>query len=267
MKLLDNTKTEFHGRNITEVVVPLQLRVKHPTNLAWFDAILGGGFTPSTCWLLSGDSGVGKSSLSLTISDALSKQGHTVLYNGREESVYQVRMATERLGLTSGFVYGEDVMVDELIEHCREMQSKMAPGKQFFLVVDSLQCLDSGAYDTGKRTKNTPVQCAQKLIGWAKETYAVLIMINHVTKEGKLAGENTILHAVDGHVHFSFDRDKKSETFGERVLNKNKDRFGPAVPAVVVEMGPGGRLSLKDAVPVEASVEEDEEDDLLMAAE
>lgn len=249
MKLLDNTKSEFHGRNIVEVVVPEQLRTKHPTSLEWFDAVLGGGFTPSTCWLLSGDSGVGKSTLTLTIANALTGQGHTVLVNGREESVYQVRMATERLGLCNGFVYGEDVMVDDVIEHARSIQAKLPPGKQFFLVVDSLQCLDSGQYDTGKRTKNTPVQCAQKLIAWAKETYGVLIMINHVTKDGKISGENTLLHAVDAWIHFSFDRDKKSETYGERVLSKSKDRFGPNVPPMIVEMGLGGRLGLKSDEP------------------
>jgi DNA repair protein RadA/Sms len=244
LKLLDVSKSPYHGRNITECEVPAQLRVKHATGIPWIDEVVGGGFTPSTCWMVTGDSGAGKSTLMLTVADALTRAGHVVLYNGREESVYQVRMTTERLGLQDGFTFGEDVMVDDVVAHARSVQARN-PGKRAFLVVDSLQCLDSGAYDTGRRTKNTPVQCAERLIGWAKETYGVLVLINHVTKEGHFAGDNTLLHAVDAWMHLGFERDKKSELFGERVLSKRKDRFGAAVSPVVVEMGEGGRLSRK----------------------
>lgn len=263
MKLLDVAKTKYHGKNITSVEVPPELRVKMRTGIEFVDFILGGGVTPSTAWMVTGDPGVGKTTLMLTVADAFTRSGHVVLYNGREESVYQVKMATERLGLTDGFIFGEDLFVADLVAHAEELQKKLAKEnatrpiekqRRVILIPDSLQCLDSGKYDTGRKTKNTPVQCVQELIKWVKgqnvkgkekPVFGALMFINHVTKDGHFAGDNTILHAADAHLHFGFDRGKKSETYGERILTKPKDRFGPAIPPIVVDMGQGGRLSQK----------------------
>jgi DNA repair protein RadA/Sms len=264
MKLLDVAKTKYHGKNITSVEVPPELRVKVKTGVEFIDFVLGGGVTPSTAWMVTGDPGVGKTTLMLTIADAFTKAGHVVLYNGREESVYQVKMATERLGLTEGFIFGEDLFVADLVAHAEELQKGLAKHnvgvpiekqRRVIVIPDSLQCLDSGKYDTGRKTKNTPVQCVQELIKWVKgqnvkgnqkPVFGALMFINHVTKDGHFAGDNTILHAADAHVHFGFDRGKKSPTYGERILTKPKDRFGPAIPPIVLEMGLGGRLAKKE---------------------
>jgi len=263
MKLLDVSKTRFHGKSIDDVVVPPELRVKHRTGIDWMDFVLGGGFTPSTCWMLTGSPGAGKTTAALTVADALSKQGHQVLVNGREEIVYQVKMTCERLGV-GGFTFGEDVFVEEVIQHAVKLQKRATLGKRTFLIVDSLQCLDDSQYDTGKRTKNTPVRCAEQLIKWAKDTYGVLIFINQVTKGGVFVGDNVLLHAVDGRIELVFDRDKKSDTYGERLLIKSKDRFGPAVPPMVIEMGIGGKLAQKI---VDETEDTDAEEDVAQAAE
>lgn len=278
MKLLDVHKTKYHGRNINEVEVPPELRVKVKTGNEWLDFILGGGVTPSTAWMLTGDPGVGKTTLVLTIANALTKQGHIVIHNGREESVFQVKMTAERLGLSDGFIIGEDLYVQEVIKHAEHWQAKLAKEnanlpiekqRRVIVMPDSLQTLDDGKYDTGRRTKNTPVNCAVELIKWAKNhnikpnekrVYGVLMFINQVTKSGEFVGDNTLLHAVDAQLCFGFDRRKKSETYGERMLTKTKDRFGPAIPPVFIEMGEGGRLTRK-------IVEEEEKDDDEVEAE
>jgi predicted ATP-dependent serine protease len=274
MKLLDVAKTKYHGKNITDVSVPPELRVKLQTNIPFIDFALGGGFTPSTAWMVTGDPGCGKTTLMLTIANAYTKQGHVVLYNGREESVFQVRMATERLGLKEGFIFGEDLFVGDLVAHAKKLQAGLAKEnkplpiekqRRVIIVADSLQCLDSGKYDTGRKTKNTPVQCAEELIKWAKcdgvpekdRVYGVMTFINHVTKSGNFAGDNTLLHAVDARLHFGFDRNKKSENYGERVLTKTKDRFGPAAPPMVIEMGPGGVLQQKEVDVDEQDIDEE----------
>jgi len=274
MKLLADTKSKFHGKNIMTVVVPPELRIKVKTGEEFIDYTLGGGLTPSTCWMISGDSGCGKTTFVLTIANLLTKQGHVVLYNGREESVYQVKMTCERLGVNDGFIMGEDVFVDDVIDHAKRIQTSLAKEnakeadiskhRRVIIIADSLQALDSGKYDTGRKTKNTPVQCASALIGWAKgvgegETSGIMLFINHVTKGGHFAGDNTLLHAVDAHIHLGFDRNKKSDTFGERIITKMKDRFGPAVAPMVVEMGEGGRLSKKELDVVESDDEDEEE--------
>lgn len=279
MKLLDVHKTKYHGRNVNEVEVPPELRVKVKTGVEWLDYILGNGATPSTAWMLQGDPGVGKTTLVLTIADALTKQGHIVIHNGREESVYQVKMTAERLGLTDGFIIGEDLYVDDLIKHAEAWQAKLAKEnaklpleqqRRVIVMPDSLQCLDDGKYDTGRRTKNTPVNCATSLIKWAKNqnikpdvkrVYGILMFINQVTKDGNFVGDNTLAHAVDARLEFGFDRGKKSPTYGERMLRKIKDRFGPAIPPVIIEMGEGGRLAKKDPPVEEADNSEDNSED------
>jgi len=255
MKLL-NVSSVKRGTNINDVVVPEALRQKDATGLEWIDEALGGGFTPSTAMMLTGDPGCGKTTMLLTIANALTKQGHVVLYNGGEESPFQVKMTVERLGLKDGFVWGEDVFVKDVIEQAKTLAKKLKPGKRVYLFVDSLQCLDTGKYDTGRVTKNTPVQCCEELIGWAKETFGVLVFINHVTKNGNFSGSNTIKHAVDIHAHFGFDKDKKSETFGERVLDISKNRFGVKKSPLPVEMGTNGRLSPKVMLDVETEVDQ-----------
>jgi predicted ATP-dependent serine protease len=225
------------------------------------DTLLGGGFTPSIAGFITGDPGAGKSTLVRTLADALTKQGHIVLYNCVEESPFQVKMACERLGLEAGFVIGDDIFVADVIEHAKALQKKVKKGKKVFVFVDSLQMLDDGRFDTGKTNKATPVNCGKALIEWAKETFGVVLWVHQVTKAGEFVGDNTLKHAVDMHLHFGFDRDKKSDTFGERVLSKKKDRFGPAASPMVMDMGNGGRLSIKHME------ESSEEDDLDIAAE
>jgi len=281
MKLLDDTKSKFHGKNIMTVVVPSELRIKLRTGEPFIDLAFGGGITPSTCWMVTGDPGCGKTTLMLTIANLLTKQGHVVLYNGREESVYQVKMACERLEVNDGFIMGEDVFVDNVTDHAKKIQASLAKinakepdiskHRRVVIIADSLQALDSGKYDTGRKTKNTPVQCASSLIAWAKgakegEASGVMLFVNHVTKSGHFAGDNTLLHAVDAHIHFGFDRNKKSESFGERVLTKSKDRFGVAAPPMVVEMGVGGKLARK-IVDESEDENEDGEDEIDQAAE
>lgn len=274
MKLLDVAKTKYHGRNINECEVPPELRVKVKTGIPFIDFAIGGGYTPSTTWMITGDPGCGKTTLMLTKANAFTKAGHVVLYNGREESVYQVKIAVERLGLNEGFIFGEDLFVGDLVAHAKKLQASLAKEnktlpierqRRVILIADSLQCLDSGKYDTGRKTKNTPLQCAEELIKWAKcegvsekdRVFGIMAFINHVTKSGNFSGTNALLHAVDARLHFGFDRNKKSDTYGERILTKTKDRFGPAAPPMVIEMGEGGVLQQKDVDVTEQDVDDE----------
>lgn len=251
MKLLDVSKSIVRGTNILDVEVPPKLRVKHPTSIDWIDMALGQnqygvGFTPSTSGFITGSPGAGKTTLMLTIADALTSQGHVVLLNGGEESVFQMRLTCERLGFRHGFEIGDNVFVDDLLDHARSLLAKVKSGKALFVFQDSLQVLDDGAYDTGKTTKRTPINCAVKLIKFAKETYSCVTWVHQVTKSGVFVGDNQVKHAVDTHINLGFDLNKKSATFGERVLDVKKNRFGTVIHPIIIEMGEGGRLSKKD---------------------
>lgn len=213
------------GSNILELEVPEALRNKKKTGISWFDDALGGeGFTPSSCMMLTGGPGCGKTTMILQLADSITKAGHIALMNTGEESLYQIRMVTERLKLKHGFVPGQDIMVSDVLSHADELRAKN-PKKQVFILQDSLQTLDDGKYTNGT-TGATPLRCCEMLTSWAKETYGIVVFVGQVTKGGEFAGKNAIKHAIDIHGHLFFDDNTKSETYGERLYEVQKNRFG-----------------------------------------
>jgi DNA repair protein RadA/Sms len=214
------------GSNILDVRVPEQLRTRHKSGITWFDDALGGtGFAPSTSMMLTGGPGCGKTTLLLQLADSLSQQGHVALFNTGEESLYQVKLVAERLKLKKGFICGQDTMAAAVIAHARELQAANK-GKQVFIIQDSLQTLDDGKYGNGGTTGATPLRCCEMLTDWAKSTYGIVVFIGQVNKNGDFSGKNGIRHAVDVHTKLYFDDEKNSETYGERLFETTKNRFG-----------------------------------------
>jgi DNA repair protein RadA/Sms len=227
------------GTNILDIEVPKALRDRKKVGISWFDDALGGeGFVPSQVMMLTGTPGAGKTTLLLQLADAITKAGHICLYNTGEESLYQVKMVTERLGLRSGFVVGQDTLVTDLLAHADSLR-KANPGKQVFILQDSLQTLDDGKWKDGTNSMTT-VRATEMLTDWAKSTYGVVIFIGQVTKSGDFAGKQTILHAVDVRGQLYIDEEKKSETFGERIFEVTKNRFGCSGRAYVLGIGKTG---------------------------
>jgi predicted ATP-dependent serine protease len=130
-------------------------------------------------------------------------------------------------------------MVDDLLEHADELRKKN-PSKQVFILQDSLQTLNDGKYKDGGTTGNTPLRCCELLTDWCKENYGICIFVGQVTKGGEFAGKNQIKHAIDVHGHLFFDDDKKSETYGERLYEVNKNRFGCAGKTYVIGIDSNG---------------------------
>jgi len=213
------------GTSISDIEVPEALRNRKKVGLEWFDDALGGdGFVPSSVMMLTGTPGAGKTTLLLQLADTITKAGHIALYNTGEESLYQVKMVAERLGLRTGFVVGQDTLVPELLAHADFLRTAN-PGKQVFILQDSLQTLDDGKWKDGANSM-TPVRATEMLTDWAKSNYGVVIFIGQVTKSGDFAGKQTILHAVDVRGQLFIDEEKKSDTYGERIFEVTKNRFG-----------------------------------------
>ena len=223
------------GTNILTIEVPPALELKRSTGIKWFNEALGGqGLTPSTSMMLTGSPGVGKSTFFLQLADALTGEGHTVLMNTGEESLYQVRMVAKRLNLRHGFVAGQDIYVGDLLAHADALRKKK-PQKQVIILQDSLQTLNDGYYKDGGTTSNTPIRCCEALTNWAKAAYdlpdgsqsfGIVIFVGQVNKSGEFSGKNGIKHMVDVHGSLYFDEDPKSETYGQRLFEIYKNRFG-----------------------------------------
>jgi DNA repair protein RadA/Sms len=227
MKLNVKRDDIVFGTNILDLRVPSKLRERHPCGVDYIDAAFGGeGFTPSTISLFTGEPGAGKTTLMLTLANALTSQGYTCLFNTAEESLYQVKLTCERLELTSGFVAGQESYVPRLIKNC-DMLRKKFPERPFFLIVDSLQTLNDGKYGEENTNSQSAVRSLQMLTDYAKEHYINVICIGQVNKSGNMAGSQKLKHMVDAMLHLSIE--KKDEDFkGLRVLETVKNRFGGA---------------------------------------
>jgi DNA repair protein RadA/Sms len=239
MNLTVGIKGLKRGTTIGELTVPDALRDRKKTGLGFFDDAIGGeGFVPSSVMMLTGTPGAGKSTLLLQLANAITGSGHIALFNTGEESLYQVKMVAERLKLKNGFVVGQDLMVDDLLGHADHLRKKN-PGKQVFILQDSLQTLDDGKY-TGGTNSMTPVRCTEMLTNWAKANYGIVCFIGQVTKSGDFAGKQTILHAVDVRGQLYIDEEKKSETYGERIFEITKNRFGCAGKSYILGLDKTG---------------------------
>ena len=239
MNLNVGVKGLKHGTNISAIEVPKALRDRKKSGLEFLDDALGGeGFVPSSVMMLTGTPGAGKTTMMLQMADAITKSGHICLYNTGEESLYQVKMVAERLKLKHGFIAGQDTLVPDLLEHADALR-KANPGKQVFILQDSLQTLDDGKWKDGANSM-TPVRCTEMLTDWAKSTYGVVAFIGQVTKGGDFAGKQTILHAVDVRAKLYIDEDKRSETYGERIFEVTKNRFGCNGRSYILGMRPTG---------------------------
>ena len=229
--------------NILDIKVPEFMRQRKNTGISWVDNAYGdgekSGLVPTSVVMLTGTPGAGKTTLLLQIADSITKLGHVCLYNTGEESLYQVRMVTERLGIKNGFICGQDIMVPDLLTKADNIK-KLNPGKQVFILQDSLQTLNDGKYKDGGTTANTPLRCTEILTDWTKSTGSIMMFIGQVTKGGDFAGKNAILHAVDVRAKLYIDLDKKSETYGERLFEVTKNRFGRAGTAYIVNMEKNG---------------------------
>lgn len=243
MKLNVNLKELEHCTNIIDLEVPPELEVTIPSGVEWIDIALGGeGFTPSTAMLFTGDPGAGKTTTLLRLADSLTGQGHVCLYNMGEESPLQVRKVVKRLGLKNGFYIGQDEMTENIIEHAKKIM--MIPknlGKQFFLIQDSLQAANDGKYGSGNTNGNTQLRVTETLTDFAKERpFPVVIVVGHVTKGNVFAGKQQVKHAMDVHAHLSVDMREKSETYGYRLFQVQKNRFGSAGITFILEMNSKG---------------------------
>jgi len=237
MKLNVKTETDKEIINIFDIDVPIQLKNKISTGLDYFDTAIGGkGFTPSMVTLFTGTPGAGKTTMMLELANSMTGNGCNVLFNTAEESLYQLKMTVERLSLRHGFKAGQETNVNKLLANCKEMMDA-EPGKPFFVIVDSLQCLVNG--DGNNHSASSTQKCLQKITDFCKEHYCNAIVIGQVTKNGSMAGRNVLKHMVDSMISLSVE-EKDEDLMGCRILRVNKNRFGGAGHIMILTLKSAG---------------------------
>ena len=227
------------GTTLQDITVPESLRTKISSGLDFFDAAVGGeGFTPSAVTLFTGEAGAGKTTMTMMLADSLSRGGNTVVFNTAEESLLQVKMTADRLRLIGNFKVGSEVHVPTLLSKCDALRAKN-PGKPFFLIVDSLQCMDDGHYPDGQINSKSTERALTQFTDWAKSNLTNPIIIGQVTKGGNFQGSNTLKHMVDAMIHLSVER-KDPDLAGARILETTKNRFGSSGVKQIMAITDGG---------------------------
>ncbi|MEA5000446.1 MAG: DNA repair protein RadA [Endomicrobiaceae bacterium] len=207
---------------LNDVSVKSFERVK--TGISEFDNMIGGGIVPGSLILLGGAPGIGKSTLMLQVSSALSQNG-TVLYISGEESLSQVKSRAERLKVSKGNIF---LASETNLENIIDAINKTEPA---FLVIDSIQTTYHPEFTSAPGSVGQIRECSAELLRIAKSKHITVFLLGHVTKDGDLAGPRILEHIVDTVLYFE---NEKQQVY--RILRAYKNRFGPTSEIGIFEM-------------------------------
>ncbi len=206
---------------------------RHVTGIGEFDRVTGGGLVPGSAILIGGDPGIGKSTLLLQAVCTLSKKNTRCVYVSGEESIDQVRMRAQRLGLA-------DAPVElAAATNVRDIVASVEDEQVSLLIIDSIQTMFIDTIDAAPGTVTQVRTSAQEIIRVAKTRGITVIFVGHVTKDGQIAGPRVLEHMVDTVLYFEGER---SHQF--RILRAVKNRFGPTDEIGVFEMASEGLVEV-----------------------
>ncbi len=229
-------------QKITEISSSIDTRTM--SGLTEWDRVLN-GTVPGQAILISGEPGIGKSTLLLQIAQKLAEQG-TVLYVNGEESSSQVKLRAERLEIDSENLYLFSETDIDQISQTIETQSPL------FLIVDSLQTLHSDNLDSSPGSLPQLRECTHRIVNLCKSNQITSLLVSHVTKDGSIAGPKAIEHLVDTVLFL------ESDTRGiYRVLRSFKNRFGSTDEAGFFEMHSKGLIPADDLSEAFLSIHEE----------
>lgn len=220
-----------------------------------FDRVLGGGIVPGSLILISGDPGIGKSTLllqsamriatssRLTVHSSQNKKSvnsepkteNSVLYVTGEESAEQVKLRADRISKIPDNLY---IMATTVVEAAVAACEKINPT---LLIVDSVQTLTSQKLSGSAGSVGQVREVSQVLQRFAKSTHTAVFIVGHVTKEGSIAGPKVLEHLVDAVCHMEGDG-----MHAFRLLRSLKNRFGSTFEVGVFEMQDSGMVEVSN---------------------
>ena len=222
VKIRASSKAEL----LADTALPAYMRSK--TGMGELDRVLGGGLVEGSVVLLSGEPGIGKSTLLLQISDVLSRD-KKVLYISGEESKGQIKLRAERLGIKTGELYIlTETNLDGIEAECKRLSPNV-------LIVDSIQTIYSERFTSVAGSITQVRECAMSFISYAKESGAAVFLVGHINKEGGISGPKVLEHMVDAVLYFEGDRRQ-----AYRIIRAIKNRYGSTNEIGVFGMGDRG---------------------------
>ncbi|MCO5215013.1 MAG: DNA repair protein RadA [Thermomicrobiales bacterium] len=214
-----------------------------PLGISEFNRVLGGGLVPGALVLIGGDPGIGKSTLILQAAGQLANDGAHVIYVSGEESVQQIKLRADRLGVDSANVL---LMAETDLDTILGVADDVRPS---LLVVDSIQTVMIDELDSTAGSVSQVRESTGRIMQWAKSSGVPVFIIGHVTKEGAIAGPRVLEHMVDAVLYLEGDRFHQY-----RIMRAVKNRFGSTDEVGVFEMAGSGLREVRN--PSEAFLEE-----------
>ena len=205
------------------------------TGIKELDRVFGGGITEGGVTLLSGEPGIGKSTITLKICEGMAETKKYVLYVSGEESAQQIAARAKRTGIKNENI---GIITETNLESIIATLEENKPG---FAVIDSIQVLSSGDIPSLAGSINQVRYCTETLTNYAKNTNTPILIIGHVTKDGNLAGPKILEHLVDTVLLIEGER---FQNF--RIIRGIKNRFGSVSEIGIFEMTEHGLEEVKN---------------------
>ncbi len=198
-----------------------------------FNRVLGGGLVPGSLMLTGGDPGIGKSTLLLQVSAMVAQAQGKVVYVSGEETLHQIKLRAERLGIKGENLY---LLAETDLGVILNQIEELSPS---LVVIDSIQAVYLPELDTAPGSITQVRECTMRLMRWAKLSGVPVFLVGHVTKDGAIAGPRVLEHIVDVVLYF------EGEPFSAyRLLRCVKNRFGSTNEIGVFEMKEQGLVEV-----------------------
>ena len=206
------------------------------TGIGELNRVLGGGLVHGSLTLISGEPGIGKSTIIIQAAANIAAQGGNVLYVSGEESEEQIKMRADRVCRQlpdSLFILAETNM-ENIDAVCQQI-------KPAFLIIDSIQTMYSAELDSAPGSVSQVRACGNDLMRIGKMYNIPIFIVAHVTKSGDLAGPRIVEHMVDCVLSFTGDRSHEM-----RILRAQKNRFGTTSEIGAFEMAEEGLIEIEN---------------------
>lgn len=205
------------------------------TGIGELNRVLGGGIVKGSLTLISGEPGIGKSTIILQAAAGIADKYGKVLYVSGEESPEQIKIRADRIGGIRDELY---ILSETELESVTEAVYSMNP---VFLIIDSIQTLYTSQLTSAAGSVSQVRACTAEIMRTAKERNIPVFIVAHVTKSGELAGPKIVEHLVDTVLNFVGERNR-----GFRIIRSFKNRFGNTSEIGAFEMTRDGLEEIGD---------------------